>query len=237
MRNASRLWALAITLIVHAGVLAYLAFKPIPGQVPAQDFVEVLWSDAIEPMPTPKTMEEAVAERLAGRVANLRADRSAETSSERRSTGGPPNEGPTSAQVEAELRAFEAAEAARLAAQKKDFGLEAIPDVTEGDVETLSGWDNRYQGEVTVSFECAGRRAQHLDMPGYRCEEGGVVEASVVVGREGQVVEVDLAQTQVPTCLLEAARQSAARSRFNIDLSASREQLCMIRYVFVPQSD
>lgn len=238
MQQAGRLWAVVLTLAVHAVVLAYVAFKPIGGLPESENFVEVIWADESLDLQEPEhqTLEQILAQRIADRVANVTSDQRAEASDEARSTRQASEQ--LEAEVAAELRAFEAEEAARLAAEEKDFGLESIPDVERGDVETFEGWDKRYNGEVTASFDCMGRSARRLDVPGYRCEGGGVVEVEVEVNRDGEVLATQLlGGSDAAECLAGEAVKSAARSRFNIDLSAARLQTCTIRYVFVPQSE
>ena len=88
-------------------------------------------------------------------------------------------------EVEAELRAMEQAEFERLAADQKDFGLEGVPDDGQnGQVNTLSGWDQRYEGRHRV-VRC-GEPQAHVAIPGYQCLEAGKV-----------VVEVDIARDDV----------------------------------------
>lgn len=234
--GAGRLWAIVLTLALHALVLAYVAFKPIAGPEASPDFVEVVWADESMDLPQPvhQTMEQILAQRIAERVANVQADQRAAASDEVRSTRQASEQ--LAAEVEAELRAFEADEAARLAAEEKEFGIEAVPDVERGNVETYEGWDKRYSGEVTASFDCPGRSARHLDVPGYRCEGGGVVVVKVEVNRDGEVLETAIGNPSAMECLAAEALRSAARSRFNIDPSAERVATCTIRYVFVPQS-
>lgn len=236
MRSLTRWWALVLTLSVHAAVLVHLAYTPLDGPVETASFVEVMWVENPVPLPEEtRTLEQILSDRIADRVANLSADQRAEAAAEERSTRIP-NEA-MAEQVEAELRSFEAAEAARLAAEAKDFGLDDIPEVGSGQVETFEGWNKRYQGEVTVSYDCAGRSAKHLDVPGYRCEEGGVVELEVVVDRDGVVEEVIVSGSTPNSCLFDEASKGALRSRFTGDLAAPKRQTCSIRYVFIPQKD
>ncbi|MGB1076030.1 MAG: hypothetical protein ACPGYK_07560 [Flavobacteriales bacterium] len=236
MKSLTRWWAVVLTLAVHAAVLFYLAYIPLEGPEETENFVEVIWVENPVGIPEEtRTLEEILSERIAERVANLTADQHAEATAEEKSTRIP-NEA-VAEQVEAELRSFEASEVARLAADAKDFGLADIPEVGTGQVETYEGWNKRYNGEVTVSFDCVGRSAKHLDVPGYRCEEGGVVELEVVVDRDGVVEEVVVFGSADSSCLFDEASKGALRSRFTGDLAAPKRQTCSIRYVFIPQKD
>ena len=78
-------------------------------------------------------------------------------------------------EVEAELRAMEQAEFERLAADQKDFGLEGVPDDGQnGRVNTLSGWDQRYEGRVIVSYDGEPQACiAHPRLPMPRSGQGG----------------------------------------------------------------
>lgn len=230
------LWALVISLSLHALVLAFMAYRPLEGPAETKQFVELDFLE--EPLALEQefqTMEERLAASIAQRVANLKSDRNAATSSEERSSATGQNAANLAAEVEAELRAFEAAEAARLAAEAKDFGLDKIPEVDDRSVDTFSDWDKRFEGEVTVTYDCDGRTPFRLDVPGYRCKGGGTVEVEVAVDRDGNVVESWVALGAGAPCLEEEAMKSAGRSKFGLKPSAPKRQTCTIRYVFVPQ--
>ena len=72
MQQAGRLWAVVLTLAVHAVVLAYVALKPIGGLPESENFVEVIWADESLDLPEPErqTLEQILAQRIADRVAS-----------------------------------------------------------------------------------------------------------------------------------------------------------------------
>lgn len=233
-RKIATLQALALTLAVHAAVLWLLGLPSGARELPPARFAEVeLLEEPFEPVRM-RTLEETLREAMEGRVANVRADASKERIAERVQSG----DRAMAEAVEAELRAFEAAEMARLASEEKEFGLEGVPEVDESDVETLAGWDAQYEGNVTVAFDVPGRRAKRLDVPGYRCRGGARVVVRVVVNEVGEVraaeVEGDLAQTLDP-CFIESALKSARASTFYIDAQHRSATAGTLTYVFVPQ--
>jgi TonB family protein len=83
----------------------------------------------------------------------------------------------------------------------------------------------------------ARRVAQYLDIPAYRCENGGEVIVSVTINRNGDVVAaaVDKQQSAPDECMWETALDATRKSRFNIDASAPERQTGRISYIFLPQ--
>lgn len=244
----NRIWTAAvITLSVHAIVLLILRWQPIrDSSSQASHFVEVAFTNQAEPIIAHKehTLAERIAARIDERVANLVSDASKDVSNDRRSSGVTSDE-QLAADVNAELRAMEQAEFARLASEKKDFGRTALPEVLDGEVEnTYSNWDKRYEGQVTASFGLEGRDAMHRDIPGYRCLGAGVVVVSVGVSPSGRIVNASI--TSVSTgekdvdsglvdCLTEEALRSAQRWTFSAMADAPRVQDGSITYRFLAQ--
>lgn len=227
------LQAAALTLLIHAAVLFSL-WLPNTGSSKAEtQFAEVgLLEEALD-FHTVATEAHFRAE-LERRVANLQSDASLDFSAERRSSGNDQ----LSEQVEAELRAFEAAEMARLAAEKKDFGLDGVPEIDQREVQTLSDWNRQYEGEVTVTFQLPGRQARFLDVPGYRCQGGGRVVVQVNVNRLGEVLEakiVSVSDGDLQGCFATSALESAKKSSFFIDPQGEALTQGTITYAFVPQ--
>jgi TonB family protein len=140
-------------------------------------------------------------------------------------------------EVEAELRAMEQAEFDRLAREEKDFGLEGVPDDGQnGQVNTLTGWDERYEGRVIVSYDVANRKHVYLPIPGYQCLEAGKVVVEVEIARDGSVIKARVVQSVVgdaAVCLNDAALKYARRSVFETRTDA--DQVGTITYEFVAQ--
>ncbi len=231
-RSTFTLRAIALTLGVHAGVLLVLWWPTVGGGAPTVRYAEVGLVEEMEAVET-ATLEEQLRAAMEGQVANLRSDAKAAVSSDRRSSASDQ----LAAEVEAELRAFEAAEMARLAAEEKDFGLEAVPEVDDNEVETLSGWDAQYEGNVTVKFDLPGRRSKYLDVPGYRCRGGATVVVRIAVNRQGEVksATLDPAAIGIGECFADAALRSARRSTFFIEPAAESVTEGTLTYIFVPQ--
>lgn len=231
--TAFTLKAIALTLAIHAMVLLVLWWPTWGSTPPATRYAEVGLMEELVDVET-QTLEERLRAGIEGQVANLQSDARAVTASELRSTSGRE----MAEAVEAELRAFEAAEMARLAAEAKDFGLEGVPEVEQGEVETLAGWDAQYDGNVTVKFDLAGRRAKHLDVPGYRCQGGAEVVVQIEVDRKGAVRSAALSPAlaaQLAPCFAESALESARRSSFYIEPTAEPVTRGTLTYIFVPQ--
>ena len=137
------------------------------------------------------------------------------TASDRKSTSAGAEEREMADEVEAELRAMEQAEFDRLAAQKKEFGLEGVPDDGEHtEVNTLSEWDKRYDGKVIVSYDAINRNHVHLPVPGYLCLRSGTVVVEVLIGLDGTVEKPRVVQSsegEGAECMEEVAMKAARR--------------------------
>jgi hypothetical protein len=234
MRNQGgrqRFWmALSITLGLHAFVLVLMSFQSVrqeaadSAEYVAVDFLDEAKVDLIKE----QTLESILQERLNERVANLAANEQSELSQSRVSSSGATNDEDISKAVEAELRALEQEEFERLAAEKKDFGLEGVPDDgAEGTVQTLTEWDKRYDGQVTVSYDLSGRMHRNLPVPGYKCQVAGSVSISIKVAANGRVINAKVASVQLAAstgmsgasaglndCIARAALMSAEASQF-----------------------
>lgn len=234
MRNRGvkqRFWiALSLTLGLHAFVLILMSFQPVRQEVAdkaeyvAVDFVDEANVDWVKE----QTLESILQERLNERVANLAANEQSERSQSRVSSSSALNDEDMSKSVEAELRALEQEEFEKLAAEKKDFGLEGVPDDgAEGTVQTLTEWDKRYDGQVTVSYDLSGRMHRNLPVPGYKCQVAGSVSISIKVAANGRVINAKVASVQLADaigvsgasmglndCIARAALMSAKASQF-----------------------
>lgn len=93
----------------------------------------------------------------------------------------------------------------------------------------------KVQGNVTVSYDLAGRTATYLHVPAYQCREGGTVVVGITVNRNGEVISAAVEQASPGECIAERAVQAARASTFNADASAPERQRGTITYVFVAQ--
>ena len=231
--------AIMWTLLVHVVVLSGLLVWPVSeGISPSETFAEVsmLSEDDVQPQEE-RSFEQTMRDKLAQKVANVRANASAKTSSEARSSAdGHMDESELAAEVEAELRAMEAAEFERLAADEKEFETAGEADVQRQQVnQTFEKWDAQYDGLVTVRFSLQGRSGRDLDVPGYTCVGGAQVDVDIVVNRQGKVVDAQLRDTDDESCFGTAALRSAFQARFNAASDAPAKQRGRLTYVFVAQ--
>jgi hypothetical protein len=236
--GSQRFWvALVLTLTVHAIVLLALWMQPAARYAAAADaFIPVEFADAGIFTAQLPTLEEQLRAQMESRVSNLVSDANATASSELQSTSAADLER-MAAEVEAELRAMEQAEFERLAEEDKDFGLEGVPDDGQhGKVSTLSGWDRRFEGRVTVSYDVENRKHVYLPIPGYQCLEAGRVVVEVEIARNGDVIKARVAETasgEAKDCLHAAALKYAQRSVF--EPRTDVDQFGFITYEFVAQ--
>lgn len=93
----------------------------------------------------------------------------------------------------------------------------------------------KVQGNVTVSYDLAGRQATYLHVPAYQCKEGGTVVVGILVNRNGEVTSAAVEKASPGECIAERAVQAARASSFNADAGAPDRQRGTITYVFVAQ--
>lgn len=93
----------------------------------------------------------------------------------------------------------------------------------------------KVQGNVTVSYDLAGRMATYLHVPAYQCREGGTVVVGITVNRNGEVVNAAVEKASPGECIASRAVQAALASTFNADAGAPDKQRGTITYVFVAQ--
>lgn len=93
----------------------------------------------------------------------------------------------------------------------------------------------KVQGNVTVSYDLAGRTATYLHVPAYQCREGGTVVVGITVNRNGEVTNASVEKASPGDCIAERAVQAALASSFNADAGAPDRQRGTITYVFVAQ--
>lgn len=93
----------------------------------------------------------------------------------------------------------------------------------------------KVQGNVTVSYDLAGRTATYLHVPAYQCREGGTVVVGITVNRNGEVTNASVEKASPGECIAQRAVQAALASSFNADAGAPDRQRGTITYVFVAQ--
>ena len=93
-----------------------------------------------------------------------------------------------------------------------------------------------YKGATTVSYELSGRRHTYMPAPVYKCRMGGTIVVDIVVNNNGYVLTAEINKSKSSTedsCLVEAAKRDAERSRF--DQSSLARQQGSIAYIFQAQ--
>lgn len=93
----------------------------------------------------------------------------------------------------------------------------------------------KVQGNVTVSYDLAGRQATYLHVPAYQCREGGTVVVGILVDRNGVVKSATVEKASPGECIADRAVKAAMASSFNADAGAPDRQRGTITYVFVAQ--
>ena len=116
---------------------------------------------------------------------------------------------------------------------------EAMRRKTDDKSEQKQPTSTKAKGRVTVSYSFVNpvRTATYLDIPAYRCENGGEVIVNVTLNRNGDVVAATIDKTRSATdeCMWETALEATRKSRFNIDAAAPERQTGTISYIFIPQ--
>ena len=106
------------------------------------------------------------------------------------------------------------------------------------DESSLADLANAYDGPTNIYYTLENRNAVYLPLPIYKCREGGKVVVRISVDQQGLVVQtaIDPVETESQDlCLHDAARETAARSRFSISTDAPSRQQGTISYHFQPQ--
>ncbi|MBV42516.1 MAG: hypothetical protein CL834_05735 [Crocinitomicaceae bacterium] len=237
--------AMTITLALHAAILFVLSVQPLRSEsVPSNQFVSVDFIDesSMEELEE-QSFEEVIQSRLNEQVANLAANEGAERSGDRRSSASEMQG--LSQSVEAELRAMEKAEFERLASEQKEFDLAGVPnDGANDDIRTLTEWDKRYDGQVTVSYILEGRMHRTLPVPGYKCQVAGTVSIVIKVSNDGRVSSAKIfdvtvfdalgqpkLESEADNCIARAALESARASIFDAAVVETTEGRLNYRFL------
>ncbi len=113
-------------------------------------------------------------------------------------------------------------------------------DKPKSNIDAKEGSENRdafVKGNVAVSFSLAGRTANYLDMPAYKCLNGGRVVVSIRVNQNGRVTSavVERSSSSNDRCLHQEAIASAKASTFSASSTAPNPQSGTITYNFEAQ--
>lgn len=246
------LQAAVAALTVHALVLGWMAWKPIARPEAEPMALEIdLSEQVLEPaMSLEDQIRSRIEDRIAGQVANLRADGSRALSEEALESGSEPSAREL-ARIEQQVRA-EGQALLQEAMARRQPTAGGQPEGVKTDrkpLETYAGWDKQYAGEVTVRFVLPGREAVFLDVPSYRCKEGGKVVVEIEVDASGRVVDAFLsggsggaggssrrdAQSDGLRCVDREALKSALASRFNRASPGTAKARGTLTYVFQAQ--
>ena len=122
-----------------------------------------------------------------------------------------------------------------IAAMSKRSKPQKAASTNKSDKSTSENQTVKVQGNVTVSYDLAGRTATYLHVPAYQCREGGTVVVGITVNRNGEVIGAEVEKASPGECIAERALQAARASSFNADGSTPERQRGTITYVFVAQ--
>ena len=122
-----------------------------------------------------------------------------------------------------------------IAAMSKRSKPQKAASTNKSDKSTSENQTVKVQGNVTVSYDLAGRTATYLHVPAYQCREGGTVVVGITVNRNGEVIGAGVEKASPGECIAERALQAARASSFNADGSAPERQRGTITYIFVAQ--
>lgn len=112
---------------------------------------------------------------------------------------------------------------------------EAIPNIEEKILPTQD--EGKFEGPSVISYYLKDRKAMHLPVPSYKCENGGRVVVDIEVLRNGTVskASIDAANSVLDDCINSAAIAAAKASIFTVSDIAQPRQTGSITYLFVPQ--
>lgn len=237
------LYAIIITLLVHAIALIYFSFQQIDYGGVEEAYIEVDFLGEVEEVAEEVSLEDQIADRVNEQVANLMANANSELSEERSSYSVPSEK--MSRDVEDELNRFEQEEFERLRKERETGDQENAPAPSENNKpqeepqENYDYFGKSFNGNVTALADVPGRNPSNIHIPGYLCKGGGKVEVLVVVDQAGYVVSasIDEPKSTQDDCLLEEAVNSALKSKFAAKSDAPKKSPGKIVYRFIPQNN
>ena len=230
------------TLLLHTLMLFAMAMSKLPNEEPSKAPPEMVMELA-EPADVPQEADLRPPLLASVPVKNLTSNSTASTEPQPRAWPGQMAQERIANNVEEDLKAFEAAEFARLAEERHAAGK----DVVMPELDPSKWSKERYmknepkpvkvEGLTTVSYDLQGRSDVVLDVPAYLCEGQGVVVVLVAVARDGAVTraELDPTRTRADACMIDHALASARAARFNSSSSAADPQRGSITYTFLAQ--
>ena len=94
-----------------------------------------------------------------------------------------------------------------------------------------------YKGPSVLSFKLEGRKGAHLPTPAYKGYSGGDVKVTIIVNRQGVVIQAIVVEEESSTnkLLRKFALEAALKSRFSKSSTAPEPQTGEIVYRFVAQ--
>jgi len=235
------LYAIIVTLLVHAIALVVLAYQKVDYGGAEEQFIEVDFLGEVASVQEEVSLEDQIADRLNEQIANLMANANAELSEERSSYSVPSEK--MSRDVEDDLKRFESEEFERLQREREAENQESAPSNpknTPSKEEPLDNYDyfgKSFNGNVTALADVPGRNPSNIHIPGYLCKGGGKVVLNVIVDQEGYVTSaiIGSGSTTTDQCLLDEAVNSALKSKFAAKSAAPKKSPGTIVYRFIPQ--
>ncbi|MDG1159639.1 MAG: hypothetical protein P8N19_09110 [Flavobacteriales bacterium] len=235
------LYAIIVTLLVHAIALVVLAYQKVDYGGAEEQFIEVDFLGEVASVQEEVSLEDQIADRLNEQIANLMANANAELSEERSSYSVPSEK--MSRDVEDDLKRFESEEFERLQREREAEDQTSAPSNPENAPsknEPLDNYDyfgKSFNGNVTALADVPGRNPSNIHIPGYLCKGGGKVVLNVIVDQEGYVTSaiIGSGSTTTDQCLLDEAVNSALKSKFAAKSAAPKKSPGTIVYRFIPQ--
>lgn len=231
-------------LAIHVIVLLAMTFTPIYSPADTDEYIEVDFTTEVQELEE-KSLEEVMAERIEKQIANLTADANTERSNERRSFSSSQlkdmERGVDEDLKDYEKRVQEALEEERRKREANQDTTQTSPTDTDDPripTESYEYYGKSYNGSVTAEYDVPGREARKIDVPGYKCKDGGVVVVAILVSPSGQVTSAEINESVSSissSCLLEEALASAKKSVFFIKSDAPKSSPGTITYRFIPQ--
>ena len=235
------LYAIIVTLLVHAIALVVLAYQKVDYGGAEEQFIEVDFLGEVASVQEEVSLEDQIADRLNEQIANLMANANAELSEERSSYSVPSEK--MSRDVEDDLKRFESEEFERLQREREAEDQTSAPSNPENAPsknEPLDNYDyfgKSFNGNVTALADVPGRNPSNIHIPGYLCKGGGKVVLNVIVDQEGYVTSaiIGSGSTTTDQCLVDEAVNSALKSKFAAKSAAPKKSPGTIVYRFIPQ--
>ena len=235
------LYAIIVTLLVHAIALVVLAYQKVDYGGAEEQFIEVDFLGEIETVQDEVSLEDQIADRVNEQIANLMANANSELSEERSSYSVPSEK--MSRDVEDDLKRFEREEFERLQREREaedQVSDPSNPEKAPSKNEPQENYDyfgKSFNGNVTALADVPGRNPSNIHIPGYLCKGGGKVVLNIVVDQEGYVTSavVGLGSTTSDECLLDEAVNSALKSKFAAKSAAPKKSPGTLVYRFIPQ--